>query len=200
MGSAGWRRWVGTSSRTSYRSPSSSTVPSGSAAPGRACCGPARCATCGGRRKVALVVDDLPSLDPFIGRGIRVYGMADGPVERVGMVGPGYFLRITRRSSGAGPWPASRSATPGTRRDGQSTTTPPAERTLRADCIDPLPDENRPGTWLLPDEQPVCLIGARRVVDFPAGDRQWPILRDRIPATTPRWFLAPLPPAPSHHS
>ncbi|WP_369134266.1 PPOX class F420-dependent oxidoreductase [Modestobacter sp. I12A-02662] len=48
-----------------------------------------------GRRKVALVVDDLPSLDPFVARGIRVYGVADGPVERVGMVGPGLFLRIT---------------------------------------------------------------------------------------------------------
>ena len=48
-----------------------------------------------GRRKVALVVDDLPSFDPFVARGIRVYGVADGPVERVGMVGPGHFLRIT---------------------------------------------------------------------------------------------------------
>jgi len=48
-----------------------------------------------GRRKVALVVDDLPSFDPFIARGIRVYGVADGPVERVGMVGPGHYLRIT---------------------------------------------------------------------------------------------------------
>jgi pyridoxamine 5'-phosphate oxidase family protein len=48
-----------------------------------------------GRRKVALVVDDLPSFDPFIARGIRVYGVADGPVERVGMVGSGLYLRIT---------------------------------------------------------------------------------------------------------
>ncbi len=48
-----------------------------------------------GRRKVALVVDDLPSFDPFVARGIRVYGVADGPVERVGMVGPGLYLRIT---------------------------------------------------------------------------------------------------------
>jgi pyridoxamine 5'-phosphate oxidase family protein len=52
-----------------------------------------------GRRKVALVVDDLPSFDPFIARGIRVYGVADGPVERVGMVGPGLYLRITPRVS-----------------------------------------------------------------------------------------------------
>ena len=28
-------------------------------------------------------------------RGIRVYGVADGPVERVGMVGPGRYLCIT---------------------------------------------------------------------------------------------------------
>jgi pyridoxamine 5'-phosphate oxidase family protein len=51
------------------------------------------------RRKVALVVDDLPSLDPFVARGIRVYGVADGPVERIGMMGPGLFLRITPRVS-----------------------------------------------------------------------------------------------------
>jgi pyridoxamine 5'-phosphate oxidase family protein len=52
-----------------------------------------------GRRKVALVVDDLPSFDPFIARGIRIYGVADGPVERIGMVGPGLFLRITPQVS-----------------------------------------------------------------------------------------------------
>jgi pyridoxamine 5'-phosphate oxidase family protein len=48
-----------------------------------------------GERRVALVVDDLVSLDPFIARGVRVYGIAEGPVERVGMIGPGVFLRIT---------------------------------------------------------------------------------------------------------
>lgn len=47
-----------------------------------------------GQHKVALVVDDLVSLDPFIARGIRIYGDAEGPIERVGMVGPGFFLRI----------------------------------------------------------------------------------------------------------
>lgn len=30
---------------------------------------------------------------------IRVYGYADGPIERVGMVGPGTFLRITPTTS-----------------------------------------------------------------------------------------------------
>jgi pyridoxamine 5'-phosphate oxidase family protein len=48
-----------------------------------------------GNHKVALVVDDLVSFDPFIARGIRVYGDAAGPVERTGMVGPGFYLRIT---------------------------------------------------------------------------------------------------------
>jgi pyridoxamine 5'-phosphate oxidase family protein len=48
-----------------------------------------------GNDEVALVVDDLISFDPFIARGIRVYGLADGPIDRVGMVGPGTYLSIT---------------------------------------------------------------------------------------------------------
>jgi pyridoxamine 5'-phosphate oxidase family protein len=48
----------------------------------------------GGRTKVALVVDDLVSLQPFVARSIRVYGHAEQPVERVGMVGPGTYTRI----------------------------------------------------------------------------------------------------------
>jgi pyridoxamine 5'-phosphate oxidase family protein len=48
-----------------------------------------------GNRKVALVVDDLVSLDPFVARGVRVYGLADPPIDRVGMVGPGLYMRIT---------------------------------------------------------------------------------------------------------
>ncbi|MBF6160609.1 PPOX class F420-dependent oxidoreductase [Nocardia cyriacigeorgica] len=48
-----------------------------------------------GRRKVALVIDDVVSMDPFITRAIRVYGEAGDPVERVGMVGPGIFVPIT---------------------------------------------------------------------------------------------------------
>ena len=43
----------------------------------------------GGRTDVALVVDDLVSFEPFVARGIRVYGVAAPPVERVGMIGPG---------------------------------------------------------------------------------------------------------------
>jgi pyridoxamine 5'-phosphate oxidase family protein len=49
----------------------------------------------GGNNQVALVVDDLVSFDPFIARGIRVYGHAEEPFERVGMVGPGIYMRIT---------------------------------------------------------------------------------------------------------
>jgi pyridoxamine 5'-phosphate oxidase family protein len=52
-----------------------------------------------GHARVALVVDDLVSLDPFVARSIRVYGHAGGPVERTGMVGPGYFLRIVPTES-----------------------------------------------------------------------------------------------------
>lgn len=52
-----------------------------------------------GRTQVALVVDDLVSVDPFIARGIRVYGRAEAPVERVGMLGPGHYLRIVPTES-----------------------------------------------------------------------------------------------------
>ena len=52
-----------------------------------------------GRRRVALVVDDLPSFDPFIARGIRIYGHADDPIERVGIVGPGWYVRIAPTTS-----------------------------------------------------------------------------------------------------
>lgn len=47
-----------------------------------------------GRRAVALVVDDMVSFSPFIARGIRIYGRATDPIERVGMVGPGWYLRV----------------------------------------------------------------------------------------------------------
>ncbi|KWX24235.1 PPOX class F420-dependent oxidoreductase [Mycolicibacterium wolinskyi] len=52
-----------------------------------------------GRTQVSLVVDDLVSMDPFIARAIRVYGDAEPPVERVGMMGPGWYARITPRVS-----------------------------------------------------------------------------------------------------
>jgi pyridoxamine 5'-phosphate oxidase family protein len=48
-----------------------------------------------GRTKVSLVVDDLVSFEPFIARALRVYGDAESPVDRVGMMGPGLYSRIT---------------------------------------------------------------------------------------------------------
>lgn len=47
----------------------------------------------GGQRKVALVVDDVAS--PYVARCIRIYGEAEDPVERDGIVGHGYYVRIT---------------------------------------------------------------------------------------------------------
>ena len=47
-----------------------------------------------GNHEVALVVDDLVSFEPFVARGIRIYGRAEGPVDRVGMVGPGVYMAI----------------------------------------------------------------------------------------------------------
>jgi pyridoxamine 5'-phosphate oxidase family protein len=48
-----------------------------------------------GNHKVALVIDDLVSLAPFVARSIRIYGLAEPPVERIGLVGPGWYMRIT---------------------------------------------------------------------------------------------------------
>lgn len=45
-----------------------------------------------GNRKVALVIDDLVSIDPFIARSIRIYGEADSPLERD--VGLGVYMQI----------------------------------------------------------------------------------------------------------
>ncbi|WP_414943086.1 PPOX class F420-dependent oxidoreductase [Amycolatopsis sp. cmx-11-32] len=48
-----------------------------------------------GQRKVALVIDDMVSSDPFIARGVRIYGEAADPIERVGIIGPGIYSRVT---------------------------------------------------------------------------------------------------------
>jgi pyridoxamine 5'-phosphate oxidase family protein len=48
-----------------------------------------------GNDKVALVVDDLVSLQPFVARCVRIYGRAEPPIERTGLVGPGHYMRIT---------------------------------------------------------------------------------------------------------
>jgi pyridoxamine 5'-phosphate oxidase family protein len=47
-----------------------------------------------GNHKVALVVDDLESVQPWRPRGIRIYGTAEF-VERQGRFGPGIYMRIT---------------------------------------------------------------------------------------------------------
>ena len=47
-----------------------------------------------GNTKVALVVDDLVSADPWTPRYLRIYGDAE-LVERPGRFGPGVYMRIT---------------------------------------------------------------------------------------------------------
>jgi pyridoxamine 5'-phosphate oxidase family protein len=51
-----------------------------------------------GQEKVALVIDDLVSIDPWSPRFLRVYGTAE-VVERSGMFGAGVYLRITPTTS-----------------------------------------------------------------------------------------------------
>lgn len=51
-----------------------------------------------GREQVALVIDDLLSVDPWFPRFLRVYGTAE-VVERSGMFGAGVYLRITPTTS-----------------------------------------------------------------------------------------------------
>jgi pyridoxamine 5'-phosphate oxidase family protein len=48
-----------------------------------------------GNHKVSLAIDDMVSFEPFIARSMRIYGLAEEPIERVGMVGPGIYMRIT---------------------------------------------------------------------------------------------------------
>jgi pyridoxamine 5'-phosphate oxidase family protein len=47
-----------------------------------------------GNQKVALIVDDLASADPWTPRFLRVYGTAE-LVERTGRFGPATYMRIT---------------------------------------------------------------------------------------------------------
>ena len=48
-----------------------------------------------GHTQVALVVDDMVSFDPFIARGVRIYGHAVDPIQRTGIMGPGWYVKIT---------------------------------------------------------------------------------------------------------
>jgi pyridoxamine 5'-phosphate oxidase family protein len=47
-----------------------------------------------GNRRVALIIDDLASAQPWAPRGIKIHGSAE-IVERDGMFGPGQYLAIT---------------------------------------------------------------------------------------------------------
>lgn len=47
-----------------------------------------------GNDKVALLIDDMESIQPWKPRGIRIYGTAEF-VERSGQFGPGTYMRIT---------------------------------------------------------------------------------------------------------
>ena len=51
-----------------------------------------------GNKNVALVVDDMESIDPWRPRGIKIEGTAE-VVEHKGMFGPGKYLRITPKIS-----------------------------------------------------------------------------------------------------
>ena len=51
-----------------------------------------------GNSRVALVIDDLVSVNPWRPRGIRIYGTAE-LVERQGRLGPGAYIRITPEMS-----------------------------------------------------------------------------------------------------
>jgi pyridoxamine 5'-phosphate oxidase family protein len=51
-----------------------------------------------GNTRVALVIDDLVSTNPWTPRFLRVYGTAE-IVERQGQLGPGPYLRITPTTS-----------------------------------------------------------------------------------------------------
>lgn len=51
-----------------------------------------------GNVNVALIVDDLASIQPWQPRGIKIHGVAE-VVERVGHFGPGNYLVITPKVS-----------------------------------------------------------------------------------------------------
>ena len=55
----------------------------------------------GGHTKVALVIDDLASTEPWAPRFLRIYGTAD-LIERTGYAGPGNYLRIKPDKSWSG--------------------------------------------------------------------------------------------------
>jgi pyridoxamine 5'-phosphate oxidase family protein len=48
-----------------------------------------------GNTQLALVIDDLVSVNPWTVRGLRIYGSAELVVRQEGQFGPGHYLRIT---------------------------------------------------------------------------------------------------------
>jgi pyridoxamine 5'-phosphate oxidase family protein len=48
-----------------------------------------------GTTKVALVIDDLVSVNPWTVRGLRIYGNAELVERQRGQFGPGHYMRIT---------------------------------------------------------------------------------------------------------
>lgn len=78
-----------------------------------------------GRDKVAFVVDDLISVEPFVARGIRVYGVAAAPSSGSAWWAPATICASRRRCRGAGTCRTRRSlpVTPGTPCGGRSTLT-----------------------------------------------------------------------------
>jgi pyridoxamine 5'-phosphate oxidase family protein len=48
-----------------------------------------------GNTKIALVIDDLVSVNPWTVRGMRIYGNAELLVRQEGQFGPGQYMRIT---------------------------------------------------------------------------------------------------------
>jgi pyridoxamine 5'-phosphate oxidase family protein len=48
-----------------------------------------------GNTRVALVIDDLVSVNPWTVRGLRIYGNAELVSRKEGQFGPGQYMRIT---------------------------------------------------------------------------------------------------------
>lgn len=48
-----------------------------------------------GNTQVAVVIDDLVSVNPWTVRGLRIYGNAELLVRHEGQFGPGQYMRIT---------------------------------------------------------------------------------------------------------
>ena len=48
-----------------------------------------------GNTKIALVIDDLISVNPWTVRGMRIYGNAELVVRQEGQFGAGHYMRIT---------------------------------------------------------------------------------------------------------